>query len=156
MIDLSESLIKRFWSYVEQIPFHECWEWTGFKLGGYGRISTTKNGPRLLAHRVSLEVNGQKLIPGLVVDHICRNKGCVNPRHLRQVSQRTNVIENSSSRAAKNAQKTHCKYGHSLIPENIFKNSKKPWLRQCKICHKRIKHEWHKRTYVPKRTVLSN
>jgi hypothetical protein len=80
------------------------------------------------AHRVSLMLAGM-VVPEWdrnapekppVVDHICKNLACVNPKHLRLVSQRFNSVENSISPMARNAKKTTCAKGHPYTPENTL------------------------------------
>src|SRR5690606_8256446 len=61
-----------------------CWEWTGAKHRlGYGVM---RYGPRHLgnapAHRVSFEAHRGPIPEGMVLDHLCRVRGCVNPEHL--------------------------------------------------------------------------
>ena len=73
-----------------------CWVWTkATNPNGYGRFSV--NGSLVYAHRFALHINDPsvELNPGRshtqVVDHLCRNRSCVNPDHLRVVSQRVNA-----------------------------------------------------------------
>lgn len=139
-IYINPSAIDRFWKYTEIIPFHSCWEWIGTKANGYGILSV--NDINYYAHRVSLKIHGIELVPSLVCDHTCMNRACVNPRHLRQVTLETNVLENSGCLGAINRAKTHCKYGHIL--DGIV-NGKH---RYCKICdHKAQKIQREKRKH---------
>ena len=114
MKPLTKNNLTRFWNHVEQIPFHECWEWAGMRNAhGYGIVTIHKRRER--AHRVSLFLHGETMMSGLVVDHMCRNRGCVNPRHLRQVTRKVNTLENSESITAKYAARTHCECGKQFL-----------------------------------------
>lgn len=68
-----------------------CWVFNGTKATkGYGSIRI--EGRNFRAHRIALEVRlGRRLMPSEVADHVCGNRGCVNPLHLRAVSQKDNV-----------------------------------------------------------------
>lgn len=69
-----------------------CWLWLGAKLScGYGNIEKKKYGTSL-AHRAIYEhVRGKKLDRSVELDHICANKACVNPEHLRECSKSENM-----------------------------------------------------------------
>lgn len=129
----TESLKKRFFKKVIISDDGDCWEWTACKTkAGYGAFSL--NGKSVLAHRLSYSfVN--KISNGKVIDHICRNRSCVNPNHLREVKQSENALENSIGQGAKNKIKTHCSRGHDLSESSllILKNGAK--RRVCKPCH---------------------
>jgi hypothetical protein len=78
----------RFWAKVAKTD--TCWLWVGAKSPyGYGRVRI--DGKIQIAHRVSYALNGRELIDGLVIDHLCGVKSCVNPEHLEQVTQTENV-----------------------------------------------------------------
>lgn len=67
----------------------ECWNWIGSKsTKGYGilRSGTSK----LSSYRVMFELYKGPIDPGSEIDHVCHNKGCVNPEHLRQVTTAQN------------------------------------------------------------------
>jgi hypothetical protein len=68
----------------------DCWEWLGRRQdNGYGKKQF--NGRTVLAHRwLWIQLFG-KIPDGLVIDHVCQNRGCVNPHHLRVVTQAENV-----------------------------------------------------------------
>lgn len=67
----------------------ECQVWTGFvNARGYGQI--TINGRAAVAHRVSYELSGATIGQGMQIDHICHVRTCINPAHLRQVTNKQN------------------------------------------------------------------
>lgn len=86
---------------------------------GYGQFWF--DGRRWRSHRWSYRRFVGELVPGLVIDHICRNRKCVNPEHLRQVTQRENTFADGSIAPAKlNAEKDACVHGHPFTPDNIY------------------------------------
>ena len=79
----------RFWSHVDKTE--TCWNWAGATTGrnGYGKI--TSGGKQQVAHRVSYEMlTGETIPDGMFVDHICSNRLCVRPDHLRIVTRKQN------------------------------------------------------------------
>ena len=83
---IPESFEERFWAKV--IKTETCWNWTGAKVNGYGVVKRdTVQGQ---AHRYSYEMAKGPIPDGLFIDHICRNPSCVNPDHLRPVTQKQN------------------------------------------------------------------
>lgn len=73
------TLEQRFWRSVDTSG--DCWMWTGAKsFSGYGHL--TSNNRRVLAHRVSYEINVSPIPDGMVICHSCDVPSCVNPAHL--------------------------------------------------------------------------
>lgn len=107
-----------------------CIEVVGHDNGhGYGRFEINKRQHR--AHKIVWECLIEKVPTGLVLDHLCRNKKCVNPEHLEVVSIKENVLRGFGI-SAKNRRKTECQLGHVLLPPNIEKQGVSP--RSCYIC----------------------
>lgn len=107
-----------------------CWHWNGAKsTSGYGNVRIDK--VQLRAHRVSYEDKYGKISKDLVVDHLCRNKLCVNPLHLEAVTQQENVIRGNVA-----IKKTHCNKGHKMSAGNLYHwMSKRGYqVRACKKC----------------------
>lgn len=126
--DITASVVRRFWAQV--VKTESCWNWVGSDNGnGYGYMHG--GGRRHGVHRISYVIHGGVLQPGLVIDHICRNRSCVNPEHLRQVTQRVNALENSSSISAINSAKTTCPKGHPYTEENTWISR---GARKCRTC----------------------
>jgi hypothetical protein len=83
-------LEERFWSKVEKTE--TCWNWTASRMtSGYGQIGIGgKYGRPHGAHRVAYELAVGPIPEGMQVDHMCHNKLCVNPDHLRAVTNKQN------------------------------------------------------------------
>lgn len=122
---------EKFLSKIEINKHNNCWIWRGsVKSNGYGRFMI--NGKYQNAHKVSYIIFNGKIINGLIIDHKCRNRLCVNPDHLRQVTYKINAIENNSSKAAINSKKEKCNRGHLLIGTNL--RIRKNGGRICILC----------------------
>lgn len=76
---------ERFWPKAEVGEDSECWPWVGSRDPyGYGRLKI--NGKFRGAHRLAYELSVGSIPEGLEIDHLCRNRCCVNPAHLEPVT----------------------------------------------------------------------
>jgi len=124
------SLEERFWIKVSKTK--KCWQWTGaISRVGYARFNL--NGHNRLAHRVSYEMLVRKIPKGKFLDHLCRNRSCVNPAHLEVVTFKENVLRGIGP-AAINKRKTHCMRGHKFDAKNTY--APPAGGRTCKICRR--------------------
>jgi hypothetical protein len=110
MTEPSISEIERFASkYVED---GDCWRWQGpLDKDGYGHFYFRRRGRR--AHRFAWFLYRGPIPEGMVVNHVCKRRDCVNPQHLELLTPRENALQDSLSPASVNARKTHCKQGHA-------------------------------------------
>lgn len=120
--------VERFWSNV--IKTETCWNYRVVSHYGYGRIGIDYR--KYQAHRFSWEINVGPIPEGLDLDHLCRNRACVNPSHLEPVTRQVNLLRGVGATAT-NAAKEFCKRGHEFTPENTMVR-KEGW-RNCRACH---------------------
>jgi len=73
-----------------------CWGWNAAKHpDGYGKFYL--DGKVEYAHRVSFMWARGTIQDGMVIDHACHNRGCVNPAHLRMVTGKQNQENRAGS-----------------------------------------------------------
>jgi len=107
-----------------------CWEWTGnVRKDGYTKI--TVDNTTLYAHRFAYQHFIGALDSELVIDHRCRNRKCVNPEHLHQVTTKVNNTLPGTPGARRKAI-THCPQGHAYEGANLYVS--KHGLRHCMTC----------------------
>ena len=107
-------------------PMSGCTLWLGAKsMGGYGMLRV--GGAGKYAHRLSWETSRGPIPDGLVLDHICRNRACINPDHLRVVTMRENSLYGAGF-GAQNALKRRCPRNHA------YDVTKPNGWRSCRMC----------------------
>jgi hypothetical protein len=130
---VSEKRKKRMDRFLARVEKTEtCWNWKGIKTLGYGRLNSSRNEYEL-SHRVAYRLFKGSIPEGFHIDHLCRNRGCVNPEHLEAVKPRINTMRGVGITAI-NAKKTECLNGHPFNSKNTYLTSR--GFRMCKECHR--------------------
>lgn len=132
-----QALLNRFWTKVDRRTDDECWPWLACRTDGYGRFNVGPQRRRVRSHRFAYELLVGPIPEGLTLDHLCRNRACVNPAHLEPVTNRENTLRGDTV-TTRNAAKTHCIHGHEFTPENT--HQRPGGGRDCRVCLK-IRHD---------------
>jgi len=112
-----------------------CWLWTGaISETGYGVLTVRYK--RKYAHRIAYEYEFGEIPDGLVIDHLCSVRNCVNPAHLEATTQGDNLRRSDATLPSVNSRKTHCPHGHQYTDANTYYSRGKSGgqTRKCKAC----------------------
>lgn len=133
---------ERFSSRIRRDESSDCHHWTGpLDKDGYGSFYLRRRNRR--AHRVAWYNMHGEIPEGMVINHICKNRACVNAQHLQIVTVAENTLKDSVTVAAINARKTHCPRGHPY--DRVYRSGKR-YQRYCSICEaaksRRLQAKW--------------
>jgi hypothetical protein len=121
---------RRFFAKLEVGGEGGCWVWCGCTTReGYGQFRFA--GQTVCAHRFAFGLLRGPIPVDREIDHLCRNRACVNPAHLEVVTQRENN-RRSLSPAGRNGRKTHCARGHPFDAANT--SPVRGGKRACRAC----------------------
>lgn len=131
---------KEFWDKVLKLE-NGCWQWYGACSNGYGVFC--ENGIHIKAHRYAYETMVGAVPDGLELDHLCRNKRCVNPEHLEAVTRGENIKRGLLPDIGRRFQqgKMHCPWGHPYNSQNTYLRLDRAG-RECKACRREAQLKW--------------
>lgn len=138
--------IEAFWTTVNKDrpistyrpDLGKCWLWIGsIDDEGYGWFNY--HSKQVRAHRYSYQLANGPFQKGLIADHLCRIRNCVNQNHLEQVTIKENLLR--GKQFARENPATHCRNGH-LYEHLKYGESPK---RHCYVCARLNERERHRR-----------
>jgi hypothetical protein len=136
-------LSQRFWEKVDKCT-GGCWEWTAYRdREGYGRIQQGgRGGEALYAHRLAVQMDGREIPKGYNIDHVCTNRGCVNPAHLEVVTIGENTRRGGNKKPRQGEQRM-CGRGHPITTETAYfrKNGLLVYCKKCRNERRRKNRE---------------
>ena len=114
---------ERFWRKVQVNYTTGCWEWQAGGNTGYGlfslRVSGYKRRPKqVYAHVWSFNYLVGPIPDGLEIDHLCRNRACVNPKHMEPVTSYVNTMRGFGISAIM-SMKLYCNRGHRMFGDGL-------------------------------------
>lgn len=133
-------MLRRFTDKIKILP-NGCHQWTACTTAaGYGRFRN-EDGVTVQAHQYAYCCRHGEIPDGMVLDHLCRNRSCVNPDHLEPVTIGENVRRGDNW----HRDKTHCRNGHPYNEDNTY--TYPDGRRHCKACRrqadiKRRRKQW--------------
>jgi len=115
-----------------------CWLWMAATRNGYSTFSM--GGKSRYVHRIMYEKFIDRLVDGMVIDHLCEVRNCVNPFHLEQVTSTENIKRSFDNR---HSTRFYCKRGHEWNDDNTryYGKAEQKRCRKCNVIDVAIARE---------------
>ncbi len=136
-MEITESLLRRFWQRVQKGEVESCWEWQGALRAGYGCM---RHGEKVVnCHRLSFIIHNGLIPEGLIVGHKCDNRRCVHPHHLEAITYAQNNYDGAHRGRQRRGVKTPCGefYEHTRLTEAVVAEARR-LHRELGYKHKKI------------------
>lgn len=117
--------------FFERVAVGDCWEWSAARSNGYGYFYPPGASRSVGAHRWLYQQLVGGIPAGMELDHLCRNRRCVNPDHLEVVTKLENMRRGYGV-GTLNARKTFCPAGHVYDTGNTMVTN--TGGRACRTC----------------------
>lgn len=131
---------ERFWFHVVRDPDTDCWLWFGARSRGYGLVKYA--GRSTSAHRLAYTSFVGPIPEGLELDHLCRERCCVNPDHLEAVTSSVNALRSPLVGKGMRGDGVRCRNGHSLDVAGRTATG------YCVLCHRAAQRRYKQRKKV--------
>ncbi len=154
---MSKDLVSQLMKHVQVGSGDSpCWCWVGAMDGnGYGSVRV--RGQTCKAHRVAFCAHRRSIPEGMDLDHLCRNRACINPEHLEPVTRRTNTLRGNHQNVV--IRRTGiCKNGHDMNMTGRYyrRNGRGSQCAECSRERSRLRSQRQRELATPEASPASH